>query len=239
MNRILIIFLLLPLVLLGQNKTDLEPFIEVMKYESVMTSIKSYSINDGKVSLINFKDFPQVMDLYLKDGNHKFDKNITMIKMHKEKILEYCDRNIGVMNFDLPDSISLFNRLPFGFASFNHTPIFYQSAMLYDKNLNTVRLSGGERLELVAKNVVVPFLDNFKPLLDITEVKSFGLIYSYIAKDFTDNYATPYGETIVIVVPKEILNKYFNLEITSDEVILSSVFYGNTERGDLKKISIK
>lgn len=240
MKKLLTIFLLLPLTLLGQNQTPLQPFTEVMKFESLMTSLKSYSYSNGKRNIFEFKNFPEVIDVYLNNSGTENSKNNALLKKYKDNIRKYCEEITDVVGYDLPDSSSSkFKNLPLGFATFNNFPIFYQSGLLYEKNINTVRLSGEERLKYVLKNVSIPFLDHFRTLTEVTEIKHFGLIYSYIAKDFTDDYATPHGETVVIVVPKETLNKYFNLEITSEDIIESSTFYGLTERGDLKKISIK
>lgn len=251
-----LIFLFMVFFYLNANSQvkilELKPFIDIVKFEAQMTSVTAFVVSKGKSKTVNIKDFLPIVDAYIlnfdKKGGNEDAKNAELLSRYKSYLKKYID---GIYSFagsnsdihyNLKPVIEEITNLPMGFAQFNNSLTFYQSGVYYDKILNTIRLSADERASLIAKECVVPSLNNFKPLLDIDEIKYFGLIYSFVAKDFTsDEVINAEGETVTIILPKEILKKLMNLEITPEEVYSSATFYNSNKNsgGILRKINIK
>ncbi len=142
---------------------------------------------------------------------------------------------------------SLFNytedSLPFDFYSFNNLKVFMQSGVIANFELNTLKLDAQERASSVAKEVLLPGLSNFAPLMTSADINYFGIVCGFVVRDFSkDENSVAYkdGETVAIIVPKSVVKRYLASEITDEEVIKLSSFYNSnkTTRG-VKKILVK
>lgn len=182
----------------------------------------------------------------MQDGNKNF-RNAELLVKYRKAIINYINRiytfSGATDNLDYElKSAEKITDIPVGFADFNRGLLSYQSRIYYDKVLNTVKLTADERATLIAKEGAIPSLSNFQPLLDIPEIEYFGVVYCYIAKDFTSNEViNADGETIIVVILKETLKKLINLEITPEEANSTSTFYNSNKNtgGTLRKINIK
>lgn len=235
-----------------ENLSKLRTFLDIAKIEAQISRIKGFGISTGKSKTITIKDLPTIVDAYnLNANNSKDDEavtNGTLLTKYKTDIKKYCEEvysfagSSSEIYYDLKPDIKEIKSIPIGFALHNNSLVFFQSGVYYDKIINTLKLSADERASFIAKECVVPSLKNFGPLLHVNEIKYFALIYSFIAKDFSsDEMPNAEGETVTIIVPKEAIKRFINLEITQDELYSAALFYNsnkNTE-GGLRKIIVK
>lgn len=230
----------------------LKPFIEIVKIESQLTRIKAYMVKTGHSKTISIKNLPPIIDGFIINFSKKEDddnfKNAELLARNRSLLKKYVD---GIYSFagstsnvyyDLGAKIEDIKYLPIGFAQFNNSLTFYQSNVYYDKILNNLKLSADERAFLIAKECVIPSLNNFQPLLDNAGIKYFSLIYSYISKDFTsDEIPNADGETVTIIISRELLKKLINLEVTPEDIYTGATFYNSNKStdGNLRKIIVK
>lgn len=235
-----------------ESVIGLTSFIEVIKVEAQLTEIKAFSVKTGKSKIINIKDLTPVIDGYIvnfsKTAANKNFKEGQLLARNRNLIKQYFD---GIYSFagagqnvyyDLKSKIEDVNSLPIGFAQFNNNLLFYQTNIFYDKIINNLKLSADERAFLIAKECVIPSLGNFKPLLGNIGIKYFSLVYSYVSKDFmSDEIPNADGETMTIIISRDLLKKYINLEATPEDVYKGSTFYNSNKNtnGTLRKITIK
>lgn len=135
------------------------------------------------------------------------------------------------------------DKTPFGFYSFNGQIVFLFSGPIYKYSLNILRLDAAERASKVAKDVLLPGLSNFKPLLRSADISYFSLAVGYIARDFgedEDSMAYKDGETLAIVISKSVLKQYLEAKITDEQVFKMASFYNtNKSARGVRKVTIK
>lgn len=113
---------------------------------------------------------------------------------------------------------------PFEFITNNGGLTFCQYGIFASNEYNTLRTTADERARTVAKDILVPGLTNFEPLLNIAEIKYFAIMVTYNARDFSEDHDWNF-ETTVIVTPKSVIRQYLNAEITDEKVMSLSSFY--------------
>jgi len=240
--RTLLLFLLL-FPSFGYCQTSkLKSIIDIAEFEVLLNRLKVISFEIGNVKTISLKTIPVVIEGYILNSKKFTDtddiENAKLIIKHKDKLLEYCDAADSQILYDLPDSVSNIVSLPIGFASFNNKVAFYQNGLLYDKTLNTIRLSPNERLKHVMNEYLIPHITKLKSVSQISELGYISLIVTYMAKDFTDDNAISTGETLVMIFTKDSIARYLNLEITDKELISTSNAFSSTGGNDLVKVSL-
>lgn len=230
----------------------LAPIVQIIKRESVQNRITALSIRTGLSESHHVKTAGSLIDLFnidnAKSTTPEIKANVTLFKRNANILKSYFDDvtsfgdNSPELYYSIPKEGEPFTEMPFGFAIFNNVMVFYQSGLFYNKSLNTIKLGGDERAKLVTKEVILPSLSNFEPLLSSTDIKYFSIIVGYTAKDFSsDSVADEDGETTAIVIAKSILKKYLNAELTDEEVFAQATFYNVNKNAGItvKKIIFK
>jgi len=222
--------------------SKLKSIIDISEFEVMLNRLRAIAFEIGKVETISLQTIPLVIEGYITNSRNFTDtddiENAKLIVKHKDKLKEYCDGAESRILYELPDSASNIVSLPIGFASFNNKVAFYQNGLLYDKSLNTIRLSPNDRLRHVMNECIIPHITKLKSISKISELGYIALIANYMAKDFTDDNAISTGETLVMIFTKDSIIRYLNLEITDKELISTSSAFGSTGGNDLVKVSL-
>lgn len=223
--------------------SDLKPIIEIIKDESFIAQIKGGTISLGGKEQISHTGISPTIDLYLSTKHLLTEKsdiaNAFYIEKNKDAIKEYSDRLFKDLYYDLKPDNGFIKHLPLGFASFNGSLVFFQKDIYHDKSLNTARLTYDERVKMIATDGITPLLDKFKKLMSVEEIKYFCLMYPYIARDFTsDSILSAEGEMVTILISKEDLKKYFDLDATAQEIFKSANIYGSGGGSNVRKVAL-
>lgn len=163
-------------------------------------------------------------DMFL-DSIHKINTPITKDPYQKYSKVIYAYLN-GILSFgETSNDVYIHNNnFPFAFTEINGKLSFIQSGIFSKYFLNTNKLNADERANRVAKSIALPSLINFKPFLDIAEIKYFVVDCGYMAKDFSEELPGD-GELISIVISRELLIKYLGAQITDADVFKEATFY--------------
>lgn len=248
MKKILILFLLMPTLLRGQTAlpvNSLQVIPEKIKVEYLFSSLTALSMGLSDPETHHVKVMDPIIDLYLLDHAATKDpadkQAYALIKKNKELIKNYYAEISGFGDTDPYLYFKKESDLPFSFNLFNGLVTFTQSKIFYDSSVNTLKLDADQRANLVAKNMLLPSLYNLKPLLASSDIKYFCIIGGYLAKDFSsDSIANKDGEVVAIVIPKSVLTKYINADITDDDVFKLATFYNVNKNGaNLRKVILK
>lgn len=247
MKKILLIILLFPLIGIAQQTTGvnyrgLQNVVSSINRAALLNNITSLEMNVdiSKVSYLKPNDLNKVIDeMIVQDKNEKNKvlslKYINKIKKYYEDIIGFGDANSEIILVEKTNE-------PYEFTTFNGSLTFCQSGIFSKSSYNTLKLNSDQRASSVVKDVLLPSLSNFKPLLTIPEIKYFCIIAAYTAKDFSsDSKYDADGETVAIVIPKSTIQKYLASQLTDEQIFKLASFYNvnKNTNGMVKKILVK
>lgn len=230
------LFIVLPMICLGQAKKGTNnsnaPISQVISRDALQFKM-------DVLTRAEFRDIAEIEENFKRETNNL--KTPAIIRKSKVKLSEFIVSMKGS-----GESSNIFANgegSGLGIYSFNNQNALLFSGLIYNYSLNTLQLDADQRASKVAKEVLLPCLRNFEELLTIPEINYFSLLCGYIARDFSkDENSVAYkdGETLAIVIPKSVLKKYINAEITDEDVFKLATFYNsNKSISGIKKISIK
>jgi hypothetical protein len=132
----------------------------------------------------------------------------------------------SVISFGAAEN-ALFNtgESPFQFVNYKSSLCFAQNDVYSSKMLNTLKLDADQRAVYIIKNIILPSLNNFESLTSISEIKYFVISVGYQIKDFSNDISSGKGESVSIIVSKDIVLKYINSEMSDQDVMKNAVFY--------------
>lgn len=246
MKKIVLIPILMFCLSVQAQKTalpKLSPVNTLVQRQALINKITALALNVGSSESHVAKTVPLVYDQYATE--HPKFSNVQLIKKYKSNLKEYFE---GINGFGESEPKLYFQanekelEIPFDFAINNNMLTFVQLGVFSDFAINTYNSNADKRASIVAKGTLLPALFNFKPLLNVTDIKYFCLVVGFLAKDFTSESAVNRdGETIAIVISKSVLTKYINAQITDDDVFKVASFYSENKSsgGNLKKILLK
>jgi hypothetical protein len=207
---------------LTNGYSTLQTSISEITQQSILNQIRGVYSTAQRVNINLFAG--TLEDSLVKEPS---DLSTSLTKKYKNEIMSYFN---GIRSFGQANN-TVFNveGLPFSFSTNKNELTFIQDNIFFNYDLNTIKLDADERAKYIIKNVILPSLNNFSPLLNINEIKYFGINVGYKARDFTDDIETALGKGIgeqtSIIISKEVLIKYINSEITDEQVMKMSTFY--------------
>ena len=209
----------------------------VIENDGVKSGIIGLSLQSstGTTKVYSMKSY---VDIFKDSLNRCKPAENVLLKKYSTPLVNYL--NSAFSFGETPSDVYVENStFPFCFISKNGGLCFVEGGIFNKYSLNTLKLNADERASHIVKSVIMPSLANFKPLLEIKEIKYFVLDVGYLAKDFSEEYSGD-GELTSIVISRELLIKYVNAEITDSDVFKSALFYNiNKNMGiDVRKISI-
>lgn len=226
----------------ANNYSQLSSITQLISWSDIYNGMNELPGYESKV--VKMSNLPKVLDDYLEiyelDGDKDKKKQAVLFKKNKEKIIKYLEdsNRFG----ETRGSVLIYDteNLPFGFATYNNSLVFYQTGIYSDHAYNTLRLNSDQRALKAAKDIALPTLYNVKNLTNIPELGYFLIIVGYTAKDFSsDSVADSDAETIGLLVSKSNVVKYQDAGLTDEQLLKTSILYNaNKASGsNLKKIS--
>lgn len=181
----------------------------------------------------------QLEAIKMNDSISVFERNEgrDIIKSNLPLIFDYI---AGIIQFGETDAEFLkWNGSSIKIGLYKNEPTFIQSHIFSKYEINSYKLDADARIEHVVKNIILPSLPYFKPLLKDERLKYFVLNVGFRTRDFTED--KPYfgsGEMVAMLISRDDLLKYSNAELSDKEVLKSSVFYNyNSNMSAIKKIT--
>lgn len=237
----LLIGIINPVCIFAQKRASKKPTGQLSFLSDYKSIIERDAMMAGMWNLISSEpqvkatEFGRIMVDSLKRS--KPTKELLLIKTYSKLLQSYFE---GIISFgEAGNSLTLeAGNFPFSFATKDGQLTFIQNGIFSKFSINTYKMDADERAELVVKNILLPSLKNFEPLTKNLTIKYFALSVGYRAKDFTDESSSGNGEMTSITVPRAVLIKYINADITDKQIMkLASFYNSNKNSNSIRKIS--
>lgn len=117
--------------------------------------------------------------------------------------------------------------LPIRFVQKDNKLTFIVSSLAAGVTYNTIRLSAKERAAKAIENIIIPAMKDLAFYFNKTEVENIGIALTYCTKDFVkdDSKYDIEAETVSLITGIAIVKKYFDSEITQEELVEQSDIY--------------
>jgi hypothetical protein len=210
----------------------LSDYKSIIERDGIMAGLWNLT---GSESQIKASEFAPILVDSLKRG--KQSKDLALIKNFSPLLQNYFN---GIISFgEAGRSLILeHGNFPFFFATKDGQLTFIQNGVFSDYSLNSYKMDADERAEMVVKNILLPSLKNFEPLTKNAAIKFFVFDVGYRAKDFTNESSSGDGEMTSMTVPRALLIKYINADITDKQIMKLAVFFNsNKNSNSIRKIS--
>lgn len=223
----------------GQISKLLNP-VEYLGYKTLQTEIDYTGVRLGNATFFQPK---KIIDIYDEDIlNTQPKEQWPYYKKYKSSIVKAMNDYYNPNEEIYEGVLKVGNQyIPFEFLNQNGSLCIVQHGIIAKNVYNTLQLDANKRASKVVKDIAIPSLSVYKPIIDVPEFSFYSVMIFYQAKDLTeDSDWTSRGESVIIIVPKTVLKSYLGAKITDEQLIGKSIFYNkNRSSTNVKKIVVK